>query len=76
MLTAVLLVTLSLNSITLHNYGSTNVWFSDLILDLVIEELETQIPSLIIRDVYDALCEMIQIAIKVEEKKEKKKRKW
>jgi hypothetical protein len=48
---------------------------SDTILDLVIEELETQIPSLIISDVYDALCEMIQIAIKVEEQKEKKRRK-
>jgi hypothetical protein len=48
---------------------------SETLLDLVIEELETQIPSLIIIDVYDALCEMIQIAVKVEEQKEKKKRK-
>ena len=46
---------------------------TDVILSLVIQELESQIPHVIISDVYNVLCEMIAIAVKVDEQKEKKK---
>lgn len=45
---------------------------TDVILSLVIQELESQIPHVIISDVYNVLCEMIAMAVKVDEQKDKK----